>query len=362
MPRPVSRSHPISSSGAPASVALRRHRPLFVRRAGRAAALWALLAWIGMVQPASARGPDSSGLPAGVPGQVEGVRIPGGAPKVGSLGLLMEAASDTKGKAPPGAARCLPFQEGERLEYVLEWMGIDVGRAVFEVAADGSFHKRPSWRFGMHAETTSWADRIYRVRDKMTAWAEPGMGRALGHEKTAREGSYHRDIRLDLDWRQKRVVYNNQWRAFPPQPLHDDTWDPLGLLYAFRLQPQLGKGNTPMSVTDGLKTIRANVRNHGRETIEIGGRKVVAWKVEPEMKDVGGIFERSPGARMEVWVSDDGRHLPLRLRSAVVVGSFTATLVKAQNLAPDRPGCHLDLADAKRTDILSTSKAKARGR
>lgn len=292
--------------------------------------------------PAWASGPRGDGLPADLPPSVAGQRLPGDAPRLGALRLEWEAADAARGKSPKGAPRCLPFQEGERLEYVLEWMGIDVGRATFLVSVDGSFGGRPAWHFQMRAQTTSWADRIYRVRDKMDAWADAKMRRAVGHEKIAREGSYHRDIKLDLDWKRRRVVYHNQWKAFPPKPLFSDTWDPLGLLYAFRMHTIATKGVRKMSVTDGLKTIRAEVKVHGIETIEIGGKKVSAWHVEPEMKDVGGVFERSPGARMHVWVSRDGRHLPLRLQSKVIVGSFTATLVKATGLAPDRPGCRLD--------------------
>ncbi|MEY3013482.1 MAG: hypothetical protein RIT45_2217 [Pseudomonadota bacterium] len=304
------------------------------------AALW--LASLLLPAFASAAGPSSHGLPSDLPPSVSPRQLPADAPRLGALALEWEAADAARGKSPKGAPRCLPFQEGERLEYVLEWMGIDVGRAFFEVLPDGRFGRRDAWHFRMTARTTSWADRIYRVRDKLDGWANPRMDRAIGHEKIAREGSYHRDIKLDLDWRKRRVTYRNQWKAFPPKPLFADTWDPLGLLYAFRMRTIDAKGHHPMSVTDGLKTIRADVKVHGVETIEVGGRKIEAWHVEPEMKDVGGVFERSPGARMHVWVSRDGRHLPLRLQSKVMVGSFTATLVKATGLAPDRAGCRLD--------------------
>ncbi len=298
---------------------------------------------------ALAAGPRDDGLPMDTktgPQSSLLAGMGGRGPAVGALTLLLEVAESEQRKAPAGAPRCLPFQEGEVLEYVLEWMGIDVGRATFRVLPSGRFGKRAAWHFQMSASTTSWADKIYRVRDRLDAWADVALSRAIGHEKIAREGSYHRDIRLALDWQRKRVTYRNQWKAFPSQPLFDDTWDPLGLLYAFRREPLTGKGTRKMSVTDGLKTIRADLKVHGRETIEVGGKKVKAWRVEPEMKDVGGIFERSPGARMEVWVSDDGRHLPIRLRSAVIVGSFTATLVRASGLAPDRPGCRLDSPSA----------------
>jgi hypothetical protein len=42
---------------------------------------------------------------------------------------------------------------------------------------------------------------------------------------------------------------------------------------------------------------------------------------------VGGVFEKSPDARLQLWVTADHRRLPVKLKSKVIVGSFTGELV-----------------------------------
>jgi len=46
--------------------------------------------------------------------------------------------------------------------------------------------------------------------------------------------------------------------------------------------------------------------------------------VEPKMEGLTGVFQKSPKARILVWLTDDKRRLPVRLKSEVIVGAFTA--------------------------------------
>ena len=245
---------------------------------------------------------------------------------------LEVAPKRARNRRPRGAPKNLPFRAGETLHYKLTWMGISVGEATFTVGEAAKFQGKPAWTFAMTARTNGFADRIYRVRDKLRSWTSPKMTRSVHHTKIAREGSYHRDIIVTFDWKRGEAVYQNSKRSYAPRKIQPGTFDPLAVLYGFRCQTWKKPGSLKMSVTDGLKTIRANVQVHKREEIEIGGELIDTWKVTPELKDVGGIFKRSKNATMEVWVSTDRRHIPLRLRSKVMVGSFTATLVEATGL------------------------------
>ena len=54
--------------------------------------------------------------------------------------------------------------------------------------------------------------------------------------------------------------------------------------------------------------------------------------VTPDMKDLSGVFKKSPKGILRVWYSADERRIPLRISSKVIVGSFTAKLINAKNL------------------------------
>ena len=52
--------------------------------------------------------------------------------------------------------------------------------------------------------------------------------------------------------------------------------------------------------------------------------------VEPKLEGIGGVFKKSPGARVLIWLTYDARRLPVKLQSKVAVGHFTAELTKVR--------------------------------
>ena len=64
-----------------------------------------------------------------------------------------------------------------------------------------------------------------------------------------------------------------------------------------------------------------------RETIRVPAGTFDTFLIEPDLSHVGGVFEKSPDAKIQLWVSADSRRLPVRLKSKVIVGSFSGELV-----------------------------------
>ena len=48
--------------------------------------------------------------------------------------------------------------------------------------------------------------------------------------------------------------------------------------------------------------------------------------MEPDTKDLAGVFKKSKGAKLFIWVTKDAQHLPVKISSKVFIGSFTAEL------------------------------------
>lgn len=76
------------------------------------------------------------------------------------------------------------------------------------------------------------------------------------------------------------------------------------------------------------------VRVQKREKVRVSGKVYDAFLLVPELTHAGGVFEKSPGARIRIWVTADHRHLPLMIKSKVIVGSFRAELVEAESMIP----------------------------
>ena len=51
------------------------------------------------------------------------------------------------------------------------------------------------------------------------------------------------------------------------------------------------------------------------------------YLVEPDLKQVGGVFKKKRDAKLQIWVSADKWRIPVRVKSQVAVGSFVAELI-----------------------------------
>ena len=66
-----------------------------------------------------------------------------------------------------------------------------------------------------------------------------------------------------------------------------------------------------------------------REKIEVGKKVYDTYLIMPELKHVGGVFEKSKNAKIKLWITADERRLLVKIKSKVIVGSFIGELVPA---------------------------------
>lgn len=95
--------------------------------------------------------------------------------------------------------------------------------------------------------------------------------------------------------------------------------DWLSLLQAIRGLPELPSEELLLPVTDGNGQRDYRVVREGRESLDIDGQSRSAWKYR--FAQVAEEDEDQPRP-IRVWLSDDGRHLPLRLQTSHTVGRF----------------------------------------
>lgn len=226
-----------------------------------------------------------------------------------------------------------PFQAGEELAFGVSWGGVSVGRAVLRVLEGGK--GAGAWHFRMTVKTNSFADLFYKVRDRIDGYADPKMGRSLLYTKRQR-GRRRRDVMVRFDWSESRTRYISFGGSKRVVPLRPGAFDPLSVFYAFRLRELKEGGRLRAAVSDGKKCVEGNARVIRRERVAVPLGTFDTFLVVPDLRDLGGVFEKSRNARLEIWVTADRRKIPVRVRSKVVVGSFVAELVSARGLIPFR--------------------------
>ena len=211
---------------------------------------------------------------------------------------------------------------GETLDYNLTWLSISGGNLRTTIALVPNDAKRIRLTFS--ARSSSSFAFIYKVRDQIESIVNREDFSTLRYEKHLREGSRTKDDSTTID--ERRGIATRRRPAKPTEELSvtKPLFDPLSLVYHLR-DLDLTQGRThsfPVFADGKIYTLVANVT--GRQTLETPAGRFHTVIVEPKMQG-GGIF-RDEDASLTIWYSDDARHIPVRIRSEVKVGTITANL------------------------------------
>jgi len=221
----------------------------------------------------------------------------------------------------------LPFHPGEKLKFELKWSFIKAGEAALEILPIETVNGVQAYHFVMTAESNSAVDMVYKVRDRIDAYTDINMTHSVLYKKKQKEGSTERDIAVNFDWEKREAHYTDFGKKNPPVSLLPGAFDPLSAFYYIRLAEIKENSVIERPVTDGKKCIIGKAAIVKRETIKAGEKVYDTYLIEPELKHVGGVFEKSRNAKIQVWVSADKRRIPVRIKSKVIVGSFIGELI-----------------------------------
>lgn len=127
-----------------------------------------------------------------------------------------------------------------------------------------------------------------------------------------------------------------------PRVIELDTMvqDPLSILYAVRAMSLSVGQSVRMPIFDRGKTWDAEVRILKRERLRLPLGTFNTLKVQPILREAS-IFRKK--GEMFVWLTDDAQHVPLQMRSTIMIGTVQAQLTAAKGVtltvdeAPARP-------------------------
>jgi hypothetical protein len=220
-----------------------------------------------------------------------------------------------------------PFSPGERLTYEIRWGIMPVGVGVLSVHPLREVNGRDAYHFELKVTSYPFFDPFYKVRDKISSYVATDLTRSYYYRKNQREGRTHRDIVVEFDWDKNQAGYSNFGKQKPPVTILPGTLDPLSTLYFARLQDLGEIEEIRVPVTDGKKCIIGKAVIVKREKITIDGEVFDTYLLEPDIEEIGGVFEKAKNAKIRVWLTADQRRIPVKVESKVAVGAFTAELL-----------------------------------
>jgi hypothetical protein len=164
------------------------------------------------------------------------------------------------------------------------------------------------------------------VRDKIESWIDPATGQPLFYKKKQREGKTERDIEVHFDWATGSATYTKNGATFEPQPITDQTRDPLSLIVAIASTTFKEGESHALAATDGKRLVYVDVLRQADQKLNLKAGQFNAQHLEVATNELQGVFEKSPDASIELWLSQETPALPLKMKSEVAVGSFYGKL------------------------------------
>ena len=221
-----------------------------------------------------------------------------------------------------------PWQ-GEQLKYGLYYSFAKVGTAYIKNRGLVNINGRDAYLIQTTAFSASIIDTVFRVRDINLSWLDAQHFHSLGYSQSLREGHYRRDEWVMFDYThntyQGEVDKKSGLRALTgtvTQPV----LDMLTSLYFVRGQ-ELAKGKDIIfDILNREEQYPLVVKVIKRETVKTPAGKFKCIVVEPQFRGEG-IFV-SKGKSLQVWLTDNERKLPVKMKTEVFIGSVSAELLE----------------------------------
>ncbi len=239
------------------------------------------------------------------------------------------------GPAPVAVGDQVPaFTTGEKLFFALRWEAVPAGQAVLEVHPPQEVNGEPSRHFLLTVESNRFVDLFYKVRNRIDAYTNMALTRSVLYCKRQQEGDHQRNITVSFDWDNQTAQYDNNGKTRDPIALRPGSFDPLAAFYFVRLLDLKADKIIKRPITDGKKNVMGLVRVVRRERITCPWGTFDTFLLEPDLRHVGGIFRKSKDAKIQIWITADEKHIPVRIQSRVVIGRVIGELVNVQGLSP----------------------------
>lgn len=248
-----------------------------------------------------------------------------------TIGLPGGRSATTPEPEPTSTARdtidAWRFNVGERLDYSISWGVARVGSASLTVEAVDTIAGVATYRTSFEM---SGGPPFYRLDDRQVSWIRPAPFASVQFDQTLRQGGYRRDRRhvMDLDsltydrYDLRNGAYVLHEEEFD-EPIPEGAVDDISFLYFLRLAPlEVGqryeferffkeKGNPIV-----IEVLR-------RERIRVPGGRYETIVLRPTV-NTGDLFKA--GSDAEVYVTDDDRRLPVRMRVKAPMGTLNLYL------------------------------------
>ena len=241
-----------------------------------------------------------------------------------------EQALETATAEPPLPVGPLPFADGERLAFDVQWMGdVPAGVITLTVRAASADERAawPSarWQVRAGAKTAAWVSRFFEADDQFSSLMTGDL-QPLLHARQIHEGPRELTRTYLYDAVRRRVSTAADETAAKSAEATATPWvpgtrDAIGVLYYLRTQHFVMGEERVVPVNDAGTNLRVRVRLDGVESLpDASGTPVVAERFAVRLER--RVSRRQP-VTATLWLAQQGARQPLRIAVSAGFGQVT---------------------------------------
>lgn len=259
--------------------------------------------------------------------------------------ILVGGFSFAQSSSVPGSSRplpSLPFGPGETLTYNVTWSIFPAGQVVTSVKQIGP-GPQDAYEIDTTARSDGFVSLLFRIDNTYHSVFDPRTLCSREIIKTINEGRRHKQTHIVFDGAKGVAVLDERDMGKPNHPWkHADNAIPacvediVTAFYDLRRQPMRVGDKIHIPVNDGSKTHEVIVDVQGREQLQTPMGPREAFRLEP--RALGDLYKQK--GRLLIWISDDAKRLPLRIKAMMLIGTITGNLqsvTHAPATSPARP-------------------------
>lgn len=244
--------------------------------------------------------------------------------------LSPQAVASLKSESRPAV---VPFFVGEELVFEVRWMGLLAGNASMTVSGQMTRDGHDVYHIRTLAETSPLFSLFYNVRDISETFVDVRELYPRYFHLDQREGSRVSKRTVAFDQRRGIAVYTQDQRTPEEVEVPLGVQDSLSSFYVLRTLPlRVGQSIHLKTFSNG-RTYDVEVQILRREKVDTYWGPVDALVVRPLMRFEDVLRQKG---EVLIWLTDDERRLPVRMKTAIKVGSIEATLSEVKR-TPKNP-------------------------
>jgi hypothetical protein len=222
------------------------------------------------------------------------------------------------------------FAHGERLTFKVFYsvIGIYVDAGTGHVRVEKErYNNKGVYHIVAEGFSNPSYDWIFKVRDRYETYIDTVSLRPYKFVRNVEEGNYRKF---------ENLTFNHEVRTATSEkgviPIPACVHDVISAVYNARninYDKYKPDDKIPFSMIIDDEVFNLSIRYMGREAVRTRYGKFRAIRLKLTVIK-GNVFEG--GEKMDVWVSDDANHIPLRVESPISVGSVKADMMAYHNL------------------------------